>query len=190
MGGAGGGSGGGLANTGGSGGAAPFALTSPSLMAHADCSKDKISACDTFLSQFFLPTFRNGGNHSPELDWSAGPQATLSYALLLHDDSNNFTHWAIWNIPASARQLPASLANGVSPAGLTGAKQLGFYGTKDGYSGPGAAAHVYEFKLYALKVASIAPATTGTNPQNAIWTTLEASSDVLASVVLRGATPP
>ena len=185
-----GGSGGssGSGGSGGSGGgSAPFLLSSPSFMAMASCSKDNVPACDQFPNDMLLTTI-GGSNHSPELDWTPGPAGTLSYAIVLHDDSNNFTHWAVWNIPASASKLPASLANGADPNGLIGVKQVGFNGS--GYAGPGAHSHVYQFKLYALKVATISPTLPTQNPQTAVRTALEGNTDVLATTDLRGATAP
>jgi len=153
------------------------------------CSKDNVSACDQFPNDLLLTTI-GGGNHSPELDWTSGPVGTLSYALVLHDDSNDYTHWAVWNIPANTHELPASLASGSNPNGLTGVKQVSFFEQGTGYAGPGAHAHVYQFKLYALKVSLISPALPGTNPQTAVRALLESSTDVLASTDLRGASAP
>lgn len=153
------------------------------------CSKDAVSACDQFPKDMWLTTI-GGANHSPELTWTPGPASTLSYALVLHDDSNDYTHWAVWNIPASVSALPGSLANGPSPNGLTGVQQVSFFDQGKGYAGPGAHSHVYQFKLYALKVASISPTLPGSNPQAAVRNLLESSADVLATTDLRGATAP
>ena len=131
-----------------------------------------------------------GANHSPELDWTAGPTGTLSYAVVLYDENNMYTHWAIWNIPSTRNQLPALLPAGSDPAGIAGARQVSFDGTKDAYAGPGAASHVYQFKLYALKVASVTISTQGTDAQIKARDVLEKSADVLAKVELVAASPP
>ncbi len=180
----------GSGGTGGSAGAAPFALTSPSLMNKAGCGPNAVASCDQFAQEFLLTTQTGGQNHSPELDWTAGPAGTLSYAIVLFDESNMYPHWAIWNIPATTFKLPASLPAGSNPAGITGAKQVSFNGSKDAYAGPGAPSHVYQFKLYALKVATISPTLPNTDPQKAVRTLLEGSADVLAKVELVGASPP
>ena len=188
-----GGSSAGGGGMGGSGGALPFALTSTSFMAKEGCAKATPAACDKFPKDMWLSSYMQGGNHSPELNWTPGPPGTLSYALVLFDESNGFAHWAVWNIPGTKFKLPASLPNGMGAGGIDGLKQVSFFtnqdGNKEGYAGPGAGMHVYQFKLYALKVATFPAVTTGTDAQIKARTMLEASQDVLAKVDLRGATP-
>ena len=157
-------------------------------MKQEGCGTANPAACDKFATDFLLPTI-GGANHSPELDWTVGPSGTLSYAIVLYDETNKYTHWAIWNIPAATSKLPASLPGGADPGGLTGVKQVSFYLTKDAYAGPGAKSHVYQFKLYALKVASIALSTQGNDAQSAARDALEKSTDVLAKVELVAVTP-
>jgi len=113
-----------------------------------------------------------------------GPSGTLSYAIVLFDVSAPFTHWAVWNIPATTNALPASLPAGSNPAGITGAKQVSFNANHDAYAGPGAVGHVYQFTVYALKVATISP---NSNTQDAVRSLLEGSADVLKKVSLAGA---
>ena len=174
----------------GVGGASPSALTSTSFIAKEGCAKATPAACDKFPKDMWLASYMMGGNHSPELSWTPGPPGTLSYALVLFDESNGFTHWAVWDIPSTTVKLPASLPAGVGAGGIAGLKQASFFMTRDGYAGPGAAAHVYLFRLYALKVATLLPAiAAGTDAQTKARAALEASQDVLAKVDLRGATP-
>jgi Raf kinase inhibitor-like YbhB/YbcL family protein len=187
--GAGGASGSSGSGSAGTGGAAPFALTSPSIMAKAGCTKDALAQCDRFGLDFCLQTI-GGKNQSPELNWTAGPAGTLSYAMSLYDESNGFAHWVIWNIPGSTSKLPAMLAAGDSPSGVTGAKQLSFHQTGNLYAGPGANSHAYVFKLYALKTATFSPnIPAGNNKQVSVRMQLESSADVLAKVELRAASP-
>ena len=189
--GAGGASGGaaGNAGMGGMGGAAPFALTSPSFMNKMGCAANNVGACDKIPTENWFQdpgTSTKYPDHSPELDWTAGPSGTLSYAIVLHDLTNNFNHWAVWNIPGTTYQLPASLPAGSNPAGITGVKQASFNANKDAYAGPGAVGDVYQFTVYALKVATISP-NLGSNPQDAVRNLLEGSADVLKKVSLTGA---
>ena len=86
-------------------------------------------------------------------------------------------------------KLPTALPAGPSPGGLTGVKQAGFSGNKDQYSGPGAHKHVYQFRAYALKVATISPTLPSIDPQKAVRTLLEGSADVLAKADLTAASP-
>jgi Raf kinase inhibitor-like YbhB/YbcL family protein len=107
-----------------------------------------------------------GANTSPELDWTAGPAGTLSYAIIFTDKNNMLRHWAIWDIPATTTSLQANLPKMSMPAMPAGAKQVSFSGM--GYAGPcpGANEHTYEFAVYAVNVASL-PGTSTTPSQMA-----------------------
>lgn len=96
----------------------------------------------------------DGADRSPALRWSDAPPGTQSFALIADDPDaprGTFTHWIIWDIPATENTLPEDLPK-VAEAG-NGARQ----GTSDfhrvGYGGPcppPGKAHRYFFKLYAL----------------------------------------
>lgn len=82
---------------------------------------------------------------SPELNWTAGPEGTLSYAVVFKDvtltagdppmDERGF-HWAIYNIPPSVLSLPSGLASGNPIAAIPGAKQYSAPPFNHGYIGP------------------------------------------------------
>ncbi|HTC19400.1 MAG TPA: YbhB/YbcL family Raf kinase inhibitor-like protein [bacterium] len=101
-----------------------------------------------------------GGNLSPELKWSKGPEGTLSYALTLYDPDaptgSGWWHWVVFNIPADVRHLPKGFkADDSSIAGLVQSRTD--FG-KPGYGGPcppPGAPHHYIFTVYALKVKSL-----------------------------------
>jgi Raf kinase inhibitor-like YbhB/YbcL family protein len=101
------------------------------------------------------------GNTSPQLVWTAGPAGTLSYAVIFTDKSNNLIHWIIYDIPASATGLPASVQKAYQPNNVTGAKQTDSYQAgMRGYLGPCPPnQHTYEFAVYAVDVATL-PAVT------------------------------
>jgi hypothetical protein len=100
-----------------------------------------------------------GSDVSPPLRWSGAPANTKSFALIADDpDAPDprapkmvWVHWVIFNIPASASELPENVAK--TPTLPDGARQ----GTNDfrrvGYGGPcppPGEPHRYFFKLYAL----------------------------------------
>jgi len=101
-----------------------------------------------------------GGNRSPQLQWSDVPDGTKSFAVVLHDPdaptSGGFYHWAMFDIPGDVRQL----AEGAGTRGATGPVILGHndFGEK-GYSGmcppPGDLPHRYTFTVHALDVPSL-----------------------------------
>ena len=94
----------------------------------------------------------DGANTSPALTWSDPPAATRSFALVMDDpDAGGFVHWVIYNLPASARALPAGepTQGQLSDGSLQGKND--FPGI--GYAGPcppGHSVHHYRFVLYAV----------------------------------------
>jgi hypothetical protein len=95
-----------------------------------------------------------GSDVSPPLSWTEPPAGTKSLALIMDDPDapvGTWVHWVIYNLPASARELPEGTPT--TEALTNGARQ----GTNDfrkiGYGGPcppAGPAHRYFFKLYAL----------------------------------------
>lgn len=91
-----------------------------------------------------------GSGFSPPLEISGVPPGTASLALILHDPDtvgSDFTHWLVWDIPASTTaiqqdKLPAGAKEGLNDASRTD------------YFGPcppsGSGVHNYQFELYAL----------------------------------------
>jgi Raf kinase inhibitor-like YbhB/YbcL family protein len=99
-----------------------------------------------------------GGDLSPALKWAGAPSSTKSFALVVDDPDapgRTWVHWVIYNIQATATELPENVAKSDSPSTVAGAKQgVNDFG-KVGYGGPcpprGHGKHRYFFKLYALK---------------------------------------
>lgn len=92
-------------------------------------------------------------NVSPALSWSEPPAGTQSLALIVDDPDapmGLWTHWLIFNLPATARSLPQGVPTTERAAGgVQGANT----GKKLGYTGPcppPGPVHRYYFKLYAL----------------------------------------
>jgi hypothetical protein len=94
---------------------------------------------------------------SPRIEWTNTPPGTESFALLLHDPEPHpgksiydITHWFIYDIPGTAKELPGGIANGELP---DGAKQLKNIRGTEGYFGPCAPPgpdHHYTYQLFAL----------------------------------------
>ena len=95
---------------------------------------------------------------SPALQWSNVPKGTASFTLIFHDPDaqpgkgiSDVTHWIVWNIPATATQLPEGVA--ASPKMDDGTIQGKNIGGVNGYQGPcprPGNPHHYTFELYAL----------------------------------------
>jgi phosphatidylethanolamine-binding protein (PEBP) family uncharacterized protein len=170
-------------------GATAFVLTSTAFDDNAGCGPDGDApdACDLFPDDNIgLGTARNV---SPQIDWVGAPAGTQSFAIALHDLSNPFGHWVVWNIPASATGLPAELPRGTSPgvpADDTG--QIGFNDDDIGYEGSGQCGNVYEFVLYALGTPSFEP--TNTDSPDDVEAELELSDDVLDTTTMRARSDP
>jgi Raf kinase inhibitor-like YbhB/YbcL family protein len=96
---------------------------------------------------------------SPKLQWTNVPAGTQSFTLLMHDPDvalqrklDDVTHWLIFNIPGTAKELPQGVpADAKLADGTINAKNLR---GGVGYMGPGAPAagphHHYTFELFAL----------------------------------------
>jgi Raf kinase inhibitor-like YbhB/YbcL family protein len=96
----------------------------------------------------------SGEDVSPQLSWTNAPPGTQAFALIADDPDapvGTWTHWVLYNLPAST----SSLAEGVSKVErlpddtLQGRNDF----RKIGYGGPcppPGKPHRYFFKLYAL----------------------------------------
>lgn len=94
-----------------------------------------------------------GEDVSPAFAWSGAPDNTKSFALICHDPDAplvkpgeyGFTHWVLYNIPASVSELPEGV-----DAYTAGKNDFG----NSGYGGPmppeGHGTHHYFFWLLAL----------------------------------------
>jgi Raf kinase inhibitor-like YbhB/YbcL family protein len=96
----------------------------------------------------------DGADVSPALSWSDAPAGTQSFALIADDPDapvGTWTHWVLWNIPATSTALPEAVASaGESADGLRQGRN-DFH--RIGYGGPcppPGKPHRYFFKLYAL----------------------------------------
>jgi len=146
------------------------------------------AACPVFPKDN-IGTSIGGSNKSPELDWTAGPSGTLSYAIVLQDLTNAtggkpFVHWAMWNIPGDTRMLPAGLETTAMPSVPAGSSQKSFQG--NGYQGSGKCGNVYEFVLYALTTATYSGAT---NSQTAVRDALVATGAATATLRAKSGAP-
>ena len=96
----------------------------------------------------------SGVDISPQLTWTEPPAGTKTFALLVDDPdapAGSWNHWAMWNLPASARSVPEGV--GKSPRLPDGSQQGLNDFRKIGYNGPCPPAnkvHRYHFQLFAL----------------------------------------
>ncbi len=97
----------------------------------------------------------DGKDASPALAWVNPPAGTQAFALICDDPDapvGTWVHWLIWDVPASAKGLPA----GVQPiktlpdGSVQGKNDFGRIGW-GGPSPPPGKPHRYFFRLYALK---------------------------------------
>jgi Raf kinase inhibitor-like YbhB/YbcL family protein len=94
-------------------------------------------------------------NVSPQLSWSAPPEGTQSFALVVVDRDSpfgwNFVHWVLYDLPADKHELPESIAKQEqlpdgSHQGRNGYDKIGYVGPCP----PGHSFHRYIFRLFAL----------------------------------------
>ncbi|MFL5802305.1 MAG: YbhB/YbcL family Raf kinase inhibitor-like protein [Roseiflexaceae bacterium] len=123
----------------GEGAPATFTLSSPSFVEGAAIPVEH--TCD-------------GADLSPALRWDGAP-AAQSFALIADDadaPGGMFTHWVLFDIPGTQRELPAGQAAGAP--GIAGRNDFG----KAGYGGPcppSGVSHRYSFTLFALDAATL-----------------------------------
>ena len=115
------------------------------------------------------PAFSDGGNipskytcdagqqnPSPALAWKEPPPGTKSFVLIMHDPDapmpGGFTHWVLFDIPATTAKLPEGFQPG--SVGVSGNSSF----RRTGYGGPcpPSGTHHYHFMLSALDVGSLA----------------------------------
>ena len=98
-----------------------------------------------------------GGDISPPLTWASAPPGTKSYALIVEDPdapdpakpTRVVSHWVLYNIPATARELVEDASRSGLPAGaVQGSNER----KTQAYMGPcpPIGRHRYFFKLFAL----------------------------------------
>jgi Raf kinase inhibitor-like YbhB/YbcL family protein len=102
-----------------------------------------------------LCSFFSGGlDESPELAWSNAPGGTRTFVVILYDVVAGFTHWGMYNIPATTTKLPENAGIPNSPYGQQIANDFG----DENYDGPcppptlSPPSHHYVFTVYALDV--------------------------------------
>jgi len=100
-----------------------------------------------------LCSFFSGGlDQSPQLSWSHAPYGTRTFVVILYDVVAGFTHWGIYNIPATTTMLPENAGVPNSTYG----QQIGNDFDDENYDGPcpppqyTPASHHYVFTVYAL----------------------------------------
>ena len=91
----------------------------------------------------------DGEDVSPPLRWSDPPAETRSLAIVVDDPDapgDVWSHWVVWGIDPSVRELAEGHAGGIEGRNDFGA---------GGYGGPcpprGDEPHRYSFRLYALR---------------------------------------
>jgi Raf kinase inhibitor-like YbhB/YbcL family protein len=114
------------------------------------------------------PAFTDGGNipskftcdagmqnPSPALSWTEAPAGAKSFVLIVHDPdaplAGGFTHWVLFDIPATTRSLPENFqAGSVGVSGNSGFRRQGYGGPC-----PPSGSHHYHFMLSALDVPTL-----------------------------------
>jgi Raf kinase inhibitor-like YbhB/YbcL family protein len=135
---------------------------------HSRLSKTLQVSSDSFQHEQEMPVELScrGRGIAPHIRWTAAPETTRSYALVAMDwDAPSprlplfaFVHWVLYDIPAVTTQIPANSNSnvlrqiGITP-GLNSTRQPGYLPPC-----PPLDRHRYEFRVYALDLDRIAPA--------------------------------
>ena len=155
----------------------PMTLTSPTIMEGGKIPLTHVCAA------------RNGQNQSPQLVFNNIPAGTASFAVVLTDLSNQLVHCAIYDVPGNLTGLPANVDKIAMPTAVPGAQQTRAYNNSFGYAGPcPQTKHTYQFKVYALSVATLSGIPTDTTGKDAVVTAASASN--LGTATLTGTFDP
>jgi len=92
---------------------------------------------------------------SPALAWNDAPANAKSFVLIMHDPDapmpGGFTHWVLFDMPASTKSLPEGFQPGsVGVSGNSGFRRAGYGGPC-----PPSGSHHYHFILSALDVPTL-----------------------------------
>lgn len=96
-----------------------------------------------------------GQSISPELIWSNAPQNTKSFLVIVDDADSTmgtWTHWVLFNLPATISRLEKGLTNKNRDEHPLGSKQGLNSWHRPGYGAPcpPSGVHHYSFRIYAL----------------------------------------
>ena len=124
-------------------------------------SPDVASGAQIALGHVYDRSGCHGGNASPALAWAHPPTGTRSFAVLMLDPDapgGVWWHWAVFDIPATARSLQADAGDPTRHLLPPGAVQVDNDFGSLGYAGPcppPGPPHHYRLLLYALRVANL-----------------------------------
>ena len=135
----------------------PSATTAPSEMAGEGVDLTDLElTSEAFGPQEAIPQrfTCDGEDISPPLSWSAPPEGTRSFVLIVDDPDTpvgTWVHWVLFNIPADRRTLPENVPaqDQLSDGSLHGNNSW----RRSDYGGPcppSGSTHRYVFNLYAI----------------------------------------
>ncbi|MBF2049816.1 MAG: YbhB/YbcL family Raf kinase inhibitor-like protein [Elainella sp. C42_A2020_010] len=158
-----------------------------------------------FEPEAFIPVefTCDGADHSPALSWSAPPEGTQSFTLILDDpDAPNgtFTHWVLYDLPPDSQSLPTAIPAQpfLTTGGVQGKNDFGQYGyrgpclprssslentseeNQGNQANPTNSTHRYFFRLYALDtVLDLPPGVTSTEVRTALKDHILAEAELM-----------
>jgi Raf kinase inhibitor-like YbhB/YbcL family protein len=104
-----------------------------------------------------------GGNRSPQLEWSGFPEGTQSFAITIHDPDaptgSGFWHWAVYDIPADVTSVATGAGadgGGSLPQGAVMlSNEMGGRSFTGAAPPEGTGTHHYNIVVHAVDVPSL-----------------------------------
>jgi len=129
-----------------------------------------------------------GGDKSPQLSWHGAPSATHSYTVLMFDVTASFTHWGMYNIPASTTSLPENAGVAGSTFGPQVINDFFAAAKYDGPCPPPGLVHHYVITVFAIDCTLDLPSPPGFPPvgETLLYALLEGRAHIIATTSITG----
>lgn len=129
-----------------------------------------------------------GKDESPQLAWSGAPAGTKTFVVLMFDETASFTHWGMYDIPASTTMLPENAGVAGSKYGQQVINDFFVAARYDGPCPPPGLVHHYVITVYAMNCSLSLPLPPGFPPvgETLLYALIQNRSMILGTASITG----